>query len=224
MRTPDSWHTARATVAIALITVFISLVVSVMGWDEQALLWGAFFPPEGDLLAFLSQELGFPRAPFILTPLTAALLHAGLLHLFFNMLIFMFCGRAVEGALGPVNLVILYVVGAYAAAVGQFGADQLTSGLPRAMIGASGAVSAVIGAYAMLFGKNRVRVSDSRLALWLNVAWLMAAWVGLQVAIAIVLSASVDGSILLAVGAHIGGFAAGVILARPLLLWRYRTA
>lgn len=224
MRTPDSWHAARATVAIALATVFIHLVISVMGWEERALLWGAFFPPEGDLLDLIRDELGFARAPFALTPLTAALLHAGALHLLFNMMIFAYCGRAVEGALGPVNLIILYVVGAYAAAAGQYGADQLTSGLPRAMIGASGAVSAVIGAYAMLFGKNRVRVSDSRLALWLNVAWLMAAWVGLQIAIAIVLSASVDGGILLAVGAHIGGFVAGVLLARPLLLWRYRKA
>jgi len=224
MRTPDNWHSARATVAIALATVFIELVVSVMGWRDQAVWWGAFFPPEGDLLALLSDQLGFTRAPFVLTPLTAALLHAGTLHLLFNMLVFMFCGRAVEGALGPVNLVILYVVGAYAAAAGEYGVDQLTPGLPRAMIGASGAVSAVIGAYAMLFGKNRVRVADSRMALWLNVLWLMVAWVGLQVAVAIVLSASFDGGILLAVGAHIGGFVAGVLLARPLLLWRYRKA
>jgi len=224
VRTPDSWSTARATVGIALVTVFIHLVVSVFGWETQALLWGAFFPPDGDLLSLINDELGFPRAPFVLTPLTAALLHGGMLHLLFNMLVFVFCGRAVEGALGPVNLIILYVVGAFAAAAGQYGADQLTSGLPRPMIGASGAVSAVIGAYAMLFGKNRVRVADSRLALWLNVAWLMAAWVGLQVAVAIVVSASVDGGILLAVGAHIGGFVAGVLLARPLLLWRYRKA
>ncbi len=223
MRTPNSWHTARATVAIALATIFIELVVSVVGWRDEAVLWGAFFPPNGDLLAFLSDRLGFPRVPFVLTPLTAALLHAGTLHLLFNMMVFAFCGRAVESALGPVNLVILYVVGAYAAAAGQYGADQLTSGLPRPMIGASGAVSAVIGAYAMLFGKNRVRVANARLALWLNVLWLLAAWVALQVAVAIVLSAGTDG-IVLAVGAHIGGFVAGVILARPLLLWRYRKA
>jgi membrane associated rhomboid family serine protease len=58
--------------------------------------------------------------------------------------------------------------------------------------------------------------------LWLNVLWLLAAWVVLQVAMAIVLNAGQG--ILLAVGAHVGGFVAGVILARPLLLWRYRRA
>jgi membrane associated rhomboid family serine protease len=67
-----------------------------------------------------------------------------------------------------------------------------------------------------------VAVSDPKLALWLNVLWLLAAWVVLQVAMAIVLSAGQG--ILLAVGAHIGGFIAGVILARPLLLWQYRRA
>lgn len=224
MRTPDSWQTAQATVAIALTTAILYLVISIFGWDYPALLWGAFFPPNGDLFALIDGELGFPRAPFVLTPLTAALLHAGILHLVFNMLILAFCGRAVEGALGPVSLVILYVVGAYAAAAGQYGADQLLGSLPRPMIGASGAVSAIIGAYAMLFGRNRVRVASNKLALWINVLWLLVAWVVLQVAVAIVVSESTDASLLLAVGAHIGGFVAGVALARPLLLWRYRKA
>ena len=48
------------------------------------------------------------------------------------------------------------------------------------MIGASGAISAVLGAYAMLFGRNKVKVANPTLALWLNALWLMAAWVGLN--------------------------------------------
>jgi membrane associated rhomboid family serine protease len=96
--------------------------------------------------------------PFLLTPLTATLLHAGIWHLAFNLLIFLFCGRAAEGAVGPSNLVILYLVGAYAAAVGHFLVDPESI---SPMVGASGSISAVIGAYAMLFGKNRVRVANS---------------------------------------------------------------
>ena len=213
MRTPDSWQTARATVAIALTTVFASLVTSIFRIDTWAIATGSFIP------AALTLEADFFRVPFVLTPLTATLLHDGMLHLIFNMLMQLICGRAVEGALGPVNLVILYVVGAFAAAAGQFVIDP-NSMIP--MIGASGAVSAVIGAYAMLFGRNRVPVADPRLALWLNVVWLLAAWVILQLAMGIVFSAG--GGVLLAVGAHIGGFIAGVIMARPLLLWRYRKA
>ena len=210
MRTPDRWDTARATVTIAIVTGLIELIISVFE-PGPWILRGAFFARSW------SEGTDFPWA--LATPLTATLLHAGLFHLLFNLLILLFCGRAVEGALGPANLVILYVVGAYAAAAAQVAVDPAS---PYPMIGASGAISAVIGAYAMLFGKNRVAVSDPKLALWLNVLWLLAAWVVLQVAMAIVLSAGQG--ILLAVGAHIGGFIAGVILARPLLLWRYRRA
>ncbi len=210
MRTPDSWETARATVAIAVITGLVELIISVFE-PGPWIIRGAFFSTSW------SQGHDFPLSLF--TPLTATLLHAGIFHLLFNLLILLFCGRAVEGALGPVNLIILYVVGAYVAAVAQFAVDPLSA---YPMIGASGAISAVLGAYAMLFGKNRVPVRDPRLALWLNVLWLLAAWVVLQVAMGIVVSAGQG--ILLAVGAHVGGFVAGVALARPLLLWRYRKA
>jgi membrane associated rhomboid family serine protease len=214
MRTPDSWQTARATVAIAVVTTIAYVIVEVFRMRGLAIGAGSFIP------AALTLDADFFRLPFVLTPLTATLLHASVWHLGFNMLIHLFCGRAVEGAVGPANLVILYVVGAFAAAAGHYvaGPNEM---LP--MIGASGAVSAVLGAYAMLFGRNRVKVADPRLALWLNVLWLLAAWIVLQVAMGIVLGAGGNG-ILLAVGAHIGGFIAGVALARPLLLWRYRKA
>lgn len=212
MRTPDSWQTARATVAIALATVMAYLVVGIFRIDMPAIAYGAFIPAD------LVVDFPFPRAPFVLTPLTAALLHASVLHLAFNLIIHLFCGRAVEGVIGAAGLVILYLAGAYAAAAGQYLLDP-DAIVP--MIGASGAISAVVGAYAMLFGRNRVRVADPRLALWLHVLWLFAAWVVLQLAMGIVFS---TGGVLLAVGAHIGGFVAGVLLARPLLLWRYRNA
>jgi membrane associated rhomboid family serine protease len=212
MRTPDSWHTARATVAIALATVAASIIVSVFRMQDAAVAFGAFIPAD------VAMDLPFARAPLLLTPLTATLLHAGLFHIFFNLLILLFCGRAVEGALGAQNLVFLYVIGAYAAAVGHWavGPTDLSP-----MVGASGAISAVIGAYAMLFGKNKVRVANANLALWLNALWLMAAWVGLQLVMGVALG---QRGILLAIGAHIGGFLVGLALARPLLLWRYRTA
>lgn len=222
MRTPDSWSTARATVAISIVTGLCFLIVSVFGIETSSRLFGAFIPLTLDpaVQASIQADFDMVRAPFVLTPLTATLLHAGIFHLFFNLLIFLFCGRSVEGAIGPVGLVILYVVGAYAAAAAQFALGPMS---PYPMIGASGAISAVIGAYAMLFGRNRVRVADPRAALWLNILWLLAAWIILQVALAIVLGAGADG-IMLAVGAHVGGFVVGVLLARPLLLWRYRKA
>ena len=217
MRTPDSWHTAQATVAIACLTAFAHLIVSTFQLEWWAIPFGAFVP--ADLSLDVVRPFDVVPAPVFLTPLTAALLHADFWHLAFNLLIFVFCGRAVEGAVGPVNLIILYVAGAYAAAAGQYlmGPQELAP-----MIGASGAISAVIGAYAMLFGKNRVRVANPTLALWLNALWLMVAWVGMQVVMGIVFRTG--SGLLLAVGAHIGGFVIGLALARPLLLWRYRNA
>ena len=55
----------------------------------------------------------------------------------------------------------------------------------------------------------------------LNALWLMAAWVGLQLIVGITFA---SGGIQLAVAAHIGGFAVGLLLANPLLLLRYRKA
>lgn len=213
MRTPDSWRTAQATVAIAVVTAIAYVIVGVFRIEGWAIDFGAFVPAD------LTMDFPFQRAPFVLTPLTAALLHASIWHLAFNLLMHLFCGRAVEGALGPANLVILYIVGAFAAALGHYlaGPNEIAP-----MVGASGAISAIIGAYSMLFGRNRVKVSNPQLALWLNVAWLLAAWIILQVALGIVFSRGTG--ILLAVGAHIGGFVAGVLLARPMLLWRYRKA
>jgi membrane associated rhomboid family serine protease len=212
MRPPESWRTARATLAIIAATTLAFLLVWGAGLDARAHSWAGFLP-----YRFSFDGYG-PGAPIWLTPLTATLSHSDWIHLGFNMLILAFCGRAAEGVLGPVALVVLYVLGAYAAAAGHYVLE------PRSMvpmIGASGAVSAVLGAYAMLFGRNKVRVASPTLALWLNALWLAAGWIALQLVIGIV---SARTTIAIAIGAHIGGFLVGVALARPLLLFRYRKA
>jgi membrane associated rhomboid family serine protease len=213
MRPPESWSRARVTLGIILATAAAWIFVSVLGLDGRAAIWGGFIPAR----AGLSGEA--PFAPFWLTPLTATFVHANLIHVGFNLLILAYCGRPTENVLGPVGLGALYLVGAYAAAAAQYlaGPDSITP-----MIGASGAVSAVIGAYAVLFGRNKVKVRNPTAALWLNALWLMAAWVVLQLVIGLAFSAA--GSVQLAVAAHIGGFLAGVLLANPLLLIRYRKA
>jgi len=212
MRPPESWSRARLTLGIAALTALCWLAVTITGRQEWATIWGGFIPAR---LAFGGDEM---LAPFWLTPLTATLVHAGPIHLAFNLLILVFCGRPVEAVLGPAGLLILYLLGAYAAAGAQYALDPAA---PIRMVGASGAVSAVIGAYAILFGRNKVKVASPRLALWLNALWLMAAWVGLQLIVGLAFASE---GVLVAVGAHIGGFLVGVLLANPLLLFRYRKA
>jgi membrane associated rhomboid family serine protease len=54
--------------------------------------------------------------------------------------------------------------------------------------------------------------------------WLAAAWIGIQAMIGVGFSGGIGGYSGIAIGAHIGGFIAGLILARPMLQWRYRNA
>jgi membrane associated rhomboid family serine protease len=161
---------------------------------------------------------GVPLAPAWLTPLTATLVHSGPLHLGFNLLILVWCGREVERVLGRTGLIALYLVGAYASALAQWAVDPM-SNVP--MVGASGAISAVMGTFALSFGRARRISNNFRLNRWINVVWLLAAWIVLQYMMGWLAGGQ---GYLLATPAHIGGFAAGLLLQRPLLLWRYRNA
>lgn len=213
MQLSTSWSRARVTLALTIATTVVWLVLSMLNLTEWAVVWGGFIPAR----FVLAGDAGV--APLWLTPLTAAFLHANFIHLAFNLLILVFCGRPTEAVLGPVGFGLLYLLGAYAAAAAHYLMDP-SSFIP--MIGASGAISAVLGAYAILFGRNKVKVANPTLALWLNALWLMAAWVVLQ--LIVVFTFAGMGGAQIAVGAHIGGFLVGLALANPLLLLRYRRA
>jgi membrane associated rhomboid family serine protease len=213
VRPPDDWRQARATLAIAGATAVAWLLAVGAGIENYAAIWGGFIP-----LRLSSVAVGAALAPLPLTPLTATLVHAGFVHLFLNLLILLFCGRAVETLLGMRGLAILYLTGAYAAAAAHYVANPMEA---TPMVGASGAISAVVGAYAMMFGRNRVKVANPTAALWLNALWLAVAWVGLQLMVGITFTTA--GS-RIAIMAHIGGFLVGLLLAKPLLLLRYRGA
>ncbi len=220
MRLPASWSRARLTLFILAGTVAAWLLAWTLQREVWVAIWGGFLPAR---LAFGDQ--GLPFAPFWLTPLTATLIHAGFVHLLFNMLILVVCGRPVESVLGAPGLLILYVVGAYAAAGAEYVTDP-TSAVP--MVGASGAISAVLGAYALLFGRNKVKLANPRLALWINALWLLVAWVILNLIIRIIAAGGgipgTGSGIQVAIAAHIGGFLVGIGLAYPLLRFRYRNA
>jgi membrane associated rhomboid family serine protease len=211
VRPNEDFRRARFTVGIAAVTAAAWLLSLSLPLDFLALR-GGFIPVRVD-------GGTWPGLPVLLTPLSATLLHGGFLHLLFNCMFLLICGRAVEPILGPKNLVALYVVGAFAAAAAQWAASP-NAQVP--MIGASGAVSAVIGAYAMLFGRQKLRVANPTLGLWLNALWLGAAWVGLQLLIGF--TDTLSSGPRTAIAAHIGGFLVGLLLAKPLLLLRWRGA
>ena len=202
-----------ATNAITVVTALAWVIAALLGLDEQATLGFGFVPARLSGLA-----VPWPALPAILTPLSATLVHAGLFHLVFNLLVFVWCGTQVERVLGKTGLIALYLVGAYAAALAQYAMDPMGT---TPMVGASGAISAVMGAFALSFGRARMLTRSPVLNRWINAVWLMAAWVLLQLMMGWLAGGQ---GYLLATPAHVGGFAAGLILQRPLLLWRYRKA
>lgn len=213
MRLPDDLRAAPVTLAIAVLTAAAWLIAWALGWQEAVAVAGGFTPAHVEA----PPGPGWP-VPVLLTPLTATLVHSGFVHLLFNLIMLLFCGRSVERVLGGQGIVILYLVGAYAAAAAEY---PLHPDLAVPMVGASGAISAVLGAFALLFGRNKVKVANPGLATVLNALWLGAAWIGLNILIGLTFETK---GLRIAIGAHIGGFIVGLLLAKPLLLLKWRGA
>lgn len=173
---------------------------------EDAALFAGFVPAR-----FVLDIPALDLIPRYLTPLSATLVHGDLLHLTMNLISFWYCGKLVEQFLGRFGLLSLFLVGAYASAGLHY---LVNAGAPQPMIGASGAISAVVGAYAMLFSASEAKAFGPIPAEWVRALWLAAAWTGVQWMIGIAGEAS---GYNIAIAAHIGGFLAGVLLALPLL-------
>jgi membrane associated rhomboid family serine protease len=210
----------RMTDWIAGITTLAFLVVFLSGYTDSAAVLAGFIPMRiGEPLAFAQMVASTMAVPVWLTPVTATLVHAGWLHIAFNVLMLMFCGRHVEHVLGPKLMLGLYGVGAYAAA----GAEWLWephSGNP--MIGASGSISTLIGVYALLYSQQKVRAFGPVSANIMRVLWLAAGWIAIQLMIGLAMQGAEGDLGHIAIAAHIGGFIAGLILTRPALKMRFR--
>lgn len=165
-----------------------------------------------DLVVF---SYGFrPAAPHLTTLLTSMFLHAGFMHLAGNMLFLWIYGDNVEHRLGHVRFLIAYIVTGVAATLFHtvFDAD---SALP--LVGASGAISGVLGFYFIWFPRNRVRLWVVLFPFFMNVIYAPARLVlGVYLVIdnlfPFFLTRGLEGGGV-AYGAHIGGFIGGVAYA-----------
>ncbi len=141
------------------------------------------------------------------TVFTSMFLHGGWMHVLGNMWFLWLFGNNVEDVMGHARFLVFYLISGLAAAAAQVLIDP-SSAVP--MVGASGAISGVMGAYIVLYPFVRVRtITWLFLIFRLTVpAWLMLGyWFILQV-----VSAGVDPVGGVAVWAHIGGFIAGAVL------------
>jgi len=144
-----------------------------------------------------------------LTPITSMFLHGGILHLAGNMLYLWIFGNNIEDAMGHARFIVFYLLCGIAAVFAQALPDT-SSTIP--MIGASGAISGVLGAYLLLYPHARVLVLIP-LGFFLHTMRLKAGIVlGIWFAMQVISSlASGDGPGV-AWNAHIGGFVAGIVL------------
>jgi membrane associated rhomboid family serine protease len=153
------------------------------------------------------------QAPTWLTLLTSMFMHGGLLHLGGNMLFLWIFGNNIEDSMGPVKFVVFYLLGGLAATGAQVAFDP---GSTVPTLGASGAVAAVLGAYALLYPRARV-VTLVFIVIFITVlelpAWLVLfGWAVLQVFSASSQAALEGGGV--AYFAHIGGFLFGLALIK----------
>ena len=164
-----------------------------------------------DLLVF---RYGFrPGDPGLLSLFSAMFLHAGWLHLAGNMLFLYIYGDNVEHRLGRFNYLLVYLGTGIAATL--FFA-LLVPGSQVPMIGASGAISGVLGCYFIWFPRNKIKVFVFLFPFLMNTVLVPARWVlgfYLLVDNLIPLLINGGGGSGVAHGAHLGGFLAGVALA-----------
>ena len=186
----------------------------------------------GDLLGRIPVGTAIPLGPGMScvieegtpwrTLLSSMFMHGGWLHLLGNCWFLWVFGNNVEDAMGHVRFLVFYLVAGVAAAVAQIGADP-GSAVP--MVGASGAVSGVMGAYVILYPRVRIHTLVVLVVLFFRVAvpaWVMLGyWFVLQT-----LGLGVDSVGGVAFWAHVGGFLAGAgligVFTRPDLLQRRR--
>ncbi len=156
------------------------------------------------------ESIQIPQAPgptiIYFTILSAMFMHAGFAHIFGNLLYLWIFGDNVEHRFGPITFLLLYIGSGVAATMAQILLDP-DSVVPN--LGASGAISGVLGAYLVLFPKNRVHAIFFFTVVSVPAVLVIGLWIAFQVMSgwgAISAGPQLGG---VAYGAHIGGFVAG---------------
>lgn len=216
-------RTPWVTRALVLINVAVAVVTPLSGCGAALayLEWGLV--PAGlfgaDQVTVPGCGVGEVAGPTGL--LTHMFLHAGIVHLVGNMIYLWVFGDNVEDRLGPARYLVLYIGGGLVAAAAQTATD-LSATVP--LVGASGAVAGVLGAYVVTYPRHRVATllsfPASLLAFVVGSRWniiLLAvvelpAWLVLGGWVWIQLQGYATPGSAIAFAAHLGGFAAGVLL------------
>jgi membrane associated rhomboid family serine protease len=209
---------AIVTLALIAINIGVFLFLQQLGGDEQFTLGWSAIPLEittgQDLVdprrvTIDGQPFLVPQAPgpdpIQLTLLSSMFMHADLLHLGGNMVFLWVFGDNVEHRAGPILFLVAYLA---AGLVGSLAQIWSSTESPIPTLGASGAISGVLGAYIVLFPGNRVTVFMFRFLTQVPALVAIGIWIAFQLFANFTAPVGGGGVAYLA---HIGGFAAGVV-------------
>ena len=215
---------APITIGLILINLAVFCLLQQAGENEMFTYGWSVIPYELsngiDLVAPEATNIGgqreyIPQAPgpvpIYLTVFSAMFMHGGYMHLFGNLLYLWIFGDNVEQRFGKIPFLMFYLVSGVVATFAQVFLDP-SGVIPN--LGASGAISGVLGAYMVLFPRNRVHA----IFLWTIVSIPAIVAIGVWIAMqfvsgwgTLVSPGETAGGV--AYAAHIGGFFCGVILA-----------
>ena len=202
-RTPFvAWALVIANVAIFVYQYFV-----LDTGQAQAVFLASFAAVPANIgAAVLGQE---SLAGGLLPLITSMFLHGGFMHLLGNMWFLWIFGDNIEDELGHVKFLLFYLICGMLATLAHFAAEP-SSTIP--LVGASGAIAGVMGAYLVRFPRSRVTVLLPLVIIWTTVqlpAFVMLLyWFTIQL-----LNGTTDASGGVAWWAHVGGFAIGAVLA-----------
>jgi rhomboid family protein len=181
-------------------------------------------PSEGALQSFITAWGVVPKEyaaghdlaphiplPFWSTLFTSMFLHGGWAHLGGNMLFLWIFGDNIEKAIGNMRFLVFYLVCGLAAGIAHI-AFNSTSGMPT--VGASGAISGILGGYLVMFPNNRVRVLTRGGVVAVPAMVMLGMWILMQFINGMGAIANTPETGGVAYVAHIGGFAAGFLLVK----------
>ncbi len=219
----DNIPTSRfplVTVGLIAINVIIFIIIYIFGFGGKELFLRYGFVPYNVITAGGWSGEGPLIAGFSI--LSSQFLHGGLFHIAGNMLFLWIFGNNIEDRMGRMRFIAFYLLCGVVGGIAQIIPD------PRSLvpvIGASGAVAGVMGAYLLEFPRARVLTLIWILffirLIWLPAFLIILYWIALQVFFQLS-SGGQNGGI--AYMAHIGGFAAGLVFFRLFLLFGGRKA
>jgi membrane associated rhomboid family serine protease len=207
-------RTPYVNIALIIINIIVFAVFQGLGSNQQFTLAYVTIPEEILTGTDIVNNNAAPTPiPVYLTIITSMFMHGGYLHIAGNMLYLWVFGDNLENVMGHKKYLIFYLLtGVIATLCHVFSAKLLGSDTLIPSLGASGAISGVLGGYLLLFPRNEVRVLLFMYIMKVPAFITLGLWIAMQLWEGWGAIGREGGGV--AYAAHIGGFVAGLLLVK----------